>query len=230
MGKSMDKDLFLREFYEKFYTDIYNKSGLSKLSFESTHRALESFDTSVFSSSAIILEIGAGKGEHFSYVKHDFGKYVMVDLFEEPKEHPGKNDLRVHWLQSDVMNTQIEPNSYDRIISTCVFHHLDSPFEVMQKISAALRPGGIFSLFLPSDPGVLSRMNRNLIVKRKASQLGFHKYDLMASFEHRNHYWGLKAMLEEVFSDWDISRRYYPFGIRSANMSLFSIWQVRKPK
>ena len=85
-------------------------------------------------------------------------------------------------------------------------------------------------VFLPSDPGVLSRMNRNLIVKRKASQLGFHKYDLMASFEHRNHYWGLKAMVEEVFSDWDISRRYYPFGIRSANMSLFSIWQVRKPE
>ena len=61
----MEKDLFLREFYEKFYMDIYNKSGLSKLSFESTHRALESFDASELSSSAVILEIGLVKENTF---------------------------------------------------------------------------------------------------------------------------------------------------------------------
>ena len=226
----MDRDLFLHDFYENFYTDIYTTSGISKLAFESTHRALESFDSATVPSNAIVLEIGAGKGEHFSYVNHNFSKYIMVDLFEEPKYHPGKIDNRVNWLQSDIINAKISPNSLDRIISTCVFHHLNQPFEVMEKISSMLKPGGIFSLFLPSDPGILTRVNRRLTVKPKANRLGFYKYDLMASFEHRNHYWGLNAMLEEVFCGWNISRSYYPFRIRSANMSLFSIWQIQKPK
>jgi phosphatidylethanolamine/phosphatidyl-N-methylethanolamine N-methyltransferase len=225
----MKKELFLQDFYLNFYTDIYSKSGLSRLAFEFTQKALESFDFSGLPIDANILEIGSGKGEHFPYVNHNFSKYLMIDLFAEPEEHPGKTDERVEWVQSDIVDFKFRPNSFDRVISTCVFHHLNEPFEVMQKISEIIKPGGLFSLFLPSDPGILTRLNRGLTVKPKSRRLGFYKYDLMASFEHHNHYWGLKAMLDEVFRDWDISRKYYPFGIKSANMSLFSIWQIEKP-
>ena len=153
----------------------------------------------------------------------------MVDLFEEPISHPGKNDGRVTWVQSDISSFVLESKSIDRVISSCVFHHLENPYDVLRNVKRILKPGGLFSLFLPSDPGIISRLSRELTVKPRAKRLGFEKYDLMAALEHRNHYWGLKTMVEEVFSGCSISRKYYPLPIPIGNLSLYSIWQIRIP-
>ena len=224
-----EKEEFLKDFYENYYTSIYNSSGLAKWAYNETHCGLERFDSTSFTSSSKILEIGAGKGEHYPFVSHEYGEYLMVDLFDEPAFYPGQRDPRVTWLQSDFAELELDSRSVDRVISTCVFHHLNKPFEALYNIRRILKPGGLFSLFLPSDPGMLTRLNRELIVKPRAKRLGFEKYDLMASLEHQNHYWGLKTMVSEVFNDCPISQKYFPFGINSGNLSLYSIWQIRTP-
>ena len=153
----------------------------------------------------------------------------MVVLFDEPASHPGKKDSRVTWMKSDIAELDLGSKSIDRVISSFVFHHFSQPYEVLLTVRRILWPGGVFSLFLPSDPGMLTRLNRELYVKPRAKRLGFRKYDLMASLEHRNHYWGLKTMVLEVFSKHQISRKYYPFGVASGNLSLYSIWQIKAP-
>jgi phosphatidylethanolamine/phosphatidyl-N-methylethanolamine N-methyltransferase len=217
------------DFYERFYTNIFNSSGISKFGFDFTHKVVEKTFKTRLPENATILEIGAGKGEHFSYVKHDFSHYLMLDLFAPPEDFPGSKDPRVDWMQCDISVTQFQEDTFDRVISMCVLHHLDDPLAALSVIQRAIKPGGVFSLFLPSDPGLMTRINRNLTVKKRSQKLGFEKYDLMAALEHKNHYWGLSTLLHETFAGWNFKKRYYPFGIKSGNLSLFSVWHLTKP-
>ena len=212
----------VQDFYENYYSQVFSKNGLSSLFNSFTHKALE---FTVKSKKRMeILEIGAGKGEHYKYVKKDFQNYTMLDLYPQPSnfaDFPNAN-----WFQADICDPKLELPQYDRILVMCVFHHLSNPEIAMRNIKRFLKPGGTFSLFLPSDPGILNRVNRKLFVTPSARKAGFNEYEIVNAREHKNHYWGLKKELEHQFKEYKISRRYYPFGIPAGNLSLFSIWQI----
>jgi len=221
----------VKDFYENYYASIFSKSGLSSKFNDQTHKALEAGIESHQKATRpdeeySILEIGAGKGEHFKYVTRPFGKYVMLDILPQPEEF--SEFIGAEWIQEDICNPRLNVGKFDRIISMCVFHHLSDPASAMENIKKILNSGGVFSLFLPSDPGVLNRIVRKLFVTPSAKKLGFEHYELVNAREHRNHYWGLKKELEHQFQDFEISRRYYPFRIPAGNLSLFSIWHIKK--
>lgn len=221
----------VRDFYENYYASVFSKSGLSSKFNSQTHRALESGihrlgPQSIATSNFSILEIGAGKGEHYGYVKKNFTNYAMLDLLPQPEGFASFIDAS--WIQADICQKNLELGEFDRIISMCVFHHLSEPVTAMENIKRSLKQGGVFSLFLPSDPGIMNRIIRKLFVTPNAKRLGFEYYELVNAREHKNHYWGLKKELEYQFKDFDISKKYYPFGIRAGNLSLFSIWQIRR--
>jgi len=217
----------VRDFYAHYYDRVFNSGGLVGWSYKSTHRQME--QNVVMPPGASILEVGAGTGEHFPYVAGDFGRYVMVDLSEPPPRPSWEGDARVSWVTGDISTDLGFEVGFDRVISMCVFHHLAEPEAAMVNIKRWLKPGGVFTLFLPSDPGVLNRVNRRLFVKPKAEKLGFKDYELMAAQEHRNHYWSLNTLLLEHFRGYRIKRRYKPFGIPSGNLSSHSIWHITKP-
>jgi len=221
----------VKDFYENYYASIFSKSGMSSRFNHQTHRALEtgieSHRKANFSGEEYsILEIGAGKGEHFKYVAKPFGKYVMLDILPQPEEFSEFKGAA--WVQQDICDPKLKIDKFDRVISMCVFHHLSDPAAAMENIKSILNTGGVFSLFLPSDPGVLNRIVRKLFVTPRARKLGFEHYELVNAREHRNHYWGLKKELEYQFQDFEISRKYYPFRFPAGNLSLFSIWHIKK--
>ena len=220
----------VKDFYENYYASIFSKSGLSSKFNSQTHRALETGmerqGNLPSDGEYSILEIGAGKGEHFEYVAKPWGKYVMLDILPQPKEF--SKFKGASWVKADICGPELEIGKFDRVISMCVFHHLDDPGSAMENIKKSLNSGGVFSLFLPSDPGVLNRIVRKLFVTPRARKLGFEHYELVNAREHRNHYWGLKKELEHQFRDFEISRKYYPFRIPAGNLSLFSIWHIKK--
>ena len=220
----------VKDFYENYYASIFSKSGLSSKFNSQTHRALETGmerkGNLPSDGEYSILEIGAGKGEHFEYVAKPWGKYVMLDILPQPKEF--SKFKGASWVKADICGPGLEIGKFDRVISMCVFHHLDDPGSAMENIKKSLNSGGVFSLFLPSDPGVLNRIVRKLFVTPRARKLGFEHYELLNAREHRNHYWGLKKELEHQFRDFEISRKYYPFRIPAGNLSLFSIWHIKK--
>lgn len=219
----VSREDLITDFYENYYHLIFgNNRGVSNWSYRFTHKALEK---SIKGNFASVLEIGAGSGEHLSYVKHQFDSYIMVD-----KKHSSItfDDSRVRWLFQDINECNFNHETFNRILMMCVLHHLEDPYQSLQQIKSWLKPGGIFTFFLPSDPGIMNRINRKLFVAPLARRLGYDYYELFNALEHRNHYWALVSYIDSVFEGCEISKRYYPFGIANANMSLFSIWTIRK--
>lgn len=170
--------------------------------------------------------MGGGSGEHFPYVQHAFSEYFLNDL--PPKSSTALSDPRIRIIPDDVNQIDIPNTSIDRVIMTCVLHHLSDPFQTLLRIADWMKPGSLFTLFLLSDPGFLVRLNRKLVIMPAAKRLGYEKYRTYAALDHQNHYWGLVSMLEDVFQEFRIKRTYYPFCIKSGNMSLFSIWRIEK--
>ena len=172
----------VRDFYENYYSAVFSKSGMSSKFNALTHKALESGiqkfrATSKAEIEYSVLEVGAGKGEHFSYVKKPFDDYVMLDILPQPKNLSTFKDAV--WVQADICDPKLELGKFDRIISMCVFHHLSEPASAMENIKKSLKSGGVFSLFLPSDPGILNRIVRRLFVTPNAKRLGFEFYELV---------------------------------------------------
>lgn len=215
------------DFYANYYEKIFNSGGLVGWSYRSTHQQMEK--KIHLPAGASILEVGAGTGEHLPYVAPDFGRYVMVDLADPPTEPSWGADPRVEWVTGDISSDLDFEGGFDRVISMCVFHHLADPAAAMDNIKRWLKPGGVFTLFLPSDPGILNRLNRRIFVMPKARKLGFEEYALMSATEHRNHYWSLNILLLQEFEGYRIQRRYSPFGIPAGNLSTHSIWHITKP-
>ena len=220
-----DPSNLVKEFYDKYYDKTFNSGGLNGWAYRKTHRDLEKN----FMQSSIdnILEIGAGNAQHLEFVKQNFLEYTMVDLTETPKVF---GDKRLKWIQGDVENLQFQPNYFDRIISMCVFHHLDNPEKVMKLIDIWLKPGGTFSLFLPLDPSFANRLNRRLFVLPKTQKLGFKEYEIVNAIEHKNHFWALKSMLNYFFRSYEKEITYKPFVKAIPAINLYSIWHLRKPK
>ena len=160
-------------FYRDYYTRVFNDKGLTRLSFSMTHKLVEAryskfsrerHDGIMENSGLLILEIGAGKAEHLPYVSMDFQKYVMLDLLNPPEVYPGMNDPRVSWIVGDICSYDQFEEKFDRIIIMCVLHHIRDLSIALKNISKLIKPGGTISIFLPSDPGLLVRVNRKLFV------------------------------------------------------------------
>ncbi len=215
-----------RDFYENYYEAVFNTSGIVGWGYRKTHRAVESLASKGFGQE--ILEIGAGTGEHLPFVNPEFAKYTMLDLSPEPEQPSWQEDDRVSWISADAALANFDDESFDRIISMCVLHHLGDPTTVFANVHRWLRPGGTFSFFLPSDPGFMNRLNRRLFVTPKARKAGFEHYEYFNAIEHRNHYWGLREMLMHEFHGCEIRTSYWPFRIPIGDLSLYSIWHITK--
>ena len=214
-------------FYADFYDVIFNREGFVGWSYRLTHRAVERAAPMLPEMS--ILEIGAGTGEHLEFVRPDFASYTMLDLFDAPPNAAWGGDPRVSWVTGDACGQAIEDAQFDRVVSMCVLHHVNNPAKALENVRKWLLPGGTFSLFLPSDPGFLNRVNRKLFVNPRARRVGFYDYEIMNAREHRNHFWGLKRELGYQFADYRVRRRFYPFGLPFGDLSLFSVWHFTKP-
>ena len=150
------------DFYKNYYSMVFSSKGMSSYFNSLTHRALEREFRNAKGEGEAILEIGAGKGEHFKFVNKSFLSYTMLDLFPKPSDF--SEFQSADWVQADICDKDLNLPKYDRILSMCVFHHLDDPKTAIENVKRFLKPGGTFSLFLPSDPGMLNRLNRKLFV------------------------------------------------------------------
>jgi len=218
----------VRDFYENYYSRVFSNKGLSSIFNSLTHKKLESnyiHNKINTDKKFTVMEIGAGQGEHIKYVKHSYSSYLMVDIIPHPdlSNIPAKAD----WQTVDFCEKKINLGTFDRIISTCVFHHLDDPVTAIENVKKHLKPGGTFSLFLPSDPGILNRLLRKICVTPSVGKLGFKHYEVVNAREHKNHYWSLKTNLDFQFKGYEITKKYYPINIPLGNFSLFSIWQIK---
>jgi ubiquinone/menaquinone biosynthesis C-methylase UbiE len=91
------------------------------------------------------LEIGCGTGDFARSLARHFERVIAVDLSPEMVRRASELSRgieNVDFRQSDVSAWDMPSAAFDCIVSIATLHHL-SMEETLQKLAAALRPGGV---------------------------------------------------------------------------------------
>lgn len=208
-------------FYECFYQSVIFGKGFGANAVRSTHARMEKqWKYSYFNK---VLEIGSGKGEHLDFISHDFDKYIMIDLRKTVLNSKWSSDNRIIALEGNAEFMSFKSGEFNRVISTCLLHHLNNPELALTEINRVLSQNGVATIFLSCDPGLVVRALRRMTVARSARKQGFDGYNLMIARDHKNHFSSLLEMTKFVFRNREIKVRYYPFGLRSWNLNGYAI-------
>ena len=176
----------------------------------------------------VVLEVGAGNGEHFPYVRHNFKTYFMTDIRME--NLPATfSDSRVILKEVDSCNLlNFKDHSVDRVIATCLLVHVKEPLEALMEWNRVVKPGGVLTIYLAPEPGILVAGIRRLFIWPKSRREGAMNPKLLAYSEHRNHYPGMITFIENVFVNSKIVKKRYPTKFLGWNFCIFEIVHIYK--
>jgi phosphatidylethanolamine/phosphatidyl-N-methylethanolamine N-methyltransferase len=220
--------------YELSYIQSYDKNNAEKTlagSFlQKSHFLLEQ-SLPKLEGLKTVLEVGAGSGHHFPHVRRSFEKYIMTDgsaemlgiAMEKYSQEVSSGLLAIE--QQDATCLSYSDDSADRLIATHVLEHLPNPVDVLKEWNRVVRPGGIISIILPCDPGLLWRLGRHFGPRRNAKKLGL-AYDYLQAAEHINSIFNLVVFIRHHFED--VSESWYPINLPLPDLNLFYICHIKK--
>jgi len=171
-----------------------------------------------------ILEVGANIGEHIRSVAYPWKSYIATDLRLPSDQRVSElAELFVQFQVADIEKLPFESESFDRVISTCVFHHLANPDQALKELLRVTKSGGTVSILLPNDPGIAYRLMRALTTLRRARKQNLlREVQLEHAIQHRNHYLSLKTILIKGAKQHSTKINYFPFKIPMYNLNLIS--------
>jgi SAM-dependent methyltransferase len=226
---SLDREDFISKWYrERYAANSY--SGPAGVVQRQMHRSLErGYKVDTFFHD--VLELGGNLGEHLAYVKHGFGEYVLTDRFDSlanaEKQALEKRGIRFKAENAETLS--FADGSFDRVLNTCLFHHLNEPEAALLEVRRVLRPGGVADIFLSSDPGLAFRFGRWIGPRLTARIQGEEAIKtLMDARDHINHAGGLLRLIRHVFRLDKVQERSYPLRGMTWNSSLWHTFRVTK--
>ena len=169
-----------------------------------------------------ILEIGAGDSPHYEFINHFYKKYYILDTTKIKKSYY-KDNPKVIAKRYNGNKIPFKNNFFDRIIISHCLEHINYPETFLLQMMKKLKKGGVLSISLPTDPGLLFRFGRlylkffSIKNKYKITPLEF---DYMNATEHVNSIFGLNSIIKYNFKD-SIQESYIPFRIKSFDLNLF---------
>lgn len=211
-----------RQRFSAVFDDANYKSPLQRWVMHASHRLLEK-DFPPDISLPNVLEIGAGTGEHLSFVRHHFEHYTLTDVDGEALQAAREKhqDLPLGRLSFERQTGTTLPYAdgrFDRVIAIHVLEHIPHPHLAIKEWIRVVKPGGTLSILIPTDPGIAWRLGRHLGPRRNALAQGF-AYDYIMAREHINACNNLIALLRYYCRD--IRERWWPFLIPSLDINLF---------
>lgn len=226
----------IQEKYQKYYAEIQYRGNTGKAT-NFYHRLLEKrFKNKFFRN---VLEVGAGSGEHLKFVLHDFENYFLTDLIL-PNLSIQQNDLasklrtqnrNIHLEIQNVEKLTYDDSSFDRVISTCLLHHVQSPVKALQEMRRVTGNDGIISIYLPSDPGFLYRLSQFLVSTRSLKKyLTLPEIKYLRANEHRNHVASISGLISGVFANDRIEKDSFPKINFGWNTRLFQTYFIKVHK
>ena len=221
--------------YEYSYIQAYDTNNTKKTlagSFlQKSHGLLEStFGKDIYFNE--VLEVGAGTGHHLPFIGHKYDRYVMTDGNDEMlaiAKDKYQKQIADHSLlieKQNAVSLSYPDNSFDRLIAAHVLEHLPNPVTVLREWNRVVRPGGVISIVLPCDPGLLWRFGRMLGPRRNAKKLGLFEYDYEQASEHINPIYNLVVFIQYHFEN--ISESWYPARLPYPDLNLFYICNIKK--
>ena len=211
------KDAF-KKLDAKYNTHLY--TGLLGYAMRYSHRQLEKFNGKKKYSK--ILEIGAGSAPHIDYLKHEHDEYFIAETSNAALEFY-KRMKNVKAYSYDGVNLPFEDNFFDRIIISQCLEHVNEPEKFLFEMVSKLKKGGVLSISLPTDPGLLWRLGRLFIkyfIVRRTYNVSKEEYEYINATEHINSIFTLINLIKYNFKN-QIEEYYLPFRIKLLDINLF---------
>ena len=171
-----------------------------------------------------ILEIGPGPHPHIDYLNHSYKKYYILEKTKKIVKHLKKLNYKNITVKVSASNKiPFKKNFFDRIIMSHVLEHIVNPEKFIFEAMSKLKKGGVLSIALPTDPGLLWRSGRfyskffNIIKKRKISP---EKYDYVNAKDHVNSIYNLYYIIKFNYKK-KITEQYLPFRVKIFDLNLF---------
>jgi phosphatidylethanolamine/phosphatidyl-N-methylethanolamine N-methyltransferase len=210
------------EFCNSFYGAV-QAEGSCGWYVRKSHKSLEK-GLPYFAADTRILELGCNLGEHCAYVEHEYLTYVATDYREIDFE---PLNSKIEFMVADAQNLPFPNDSFDRLIMTCVLHHLNFPEKALDEMRRVSRNGATISIIVPTDPGIMYRFAKKIGPYKKIVKKGavfepqyFHYQ------QHRNHFPGIVSFVRFIFRNDKISQKCWPFPWKFWNFNLFSVFQI----
>lgn len=170
-----------------------------------------------------VLEIGAGTGEHLAFVRHGFDQYVLTDRDEAVLGRAKNKLIGAHGekLRFSIQNGErldFPDSSFHRLIAAHVLEHIYQPHLALKEWRRLVKPGGVISVLIPTDPGLAWRLGRHFGPRKNAVADGI-AYDYVMAREHVNSCTNLIALLRHYFPD--RVERWWPFPLPLVDLNLF---------
>jgi phosphatidylethanolamine/phosphatidyl-N-methylethanolamine N-methyltransferase len=177
---------------------------------------------------ARVLEVGGNRGEHVPYVRHRFDAYVLTDLRAPRPIEAVSADPRVRTAVCDVAALPYPDGGFDRVIATCLLHHLPDPFAALREMRRVTAAGGTVTILLPTDPGLAYRVGKALTSGRAARRQGIGDlYQVITAIDHRNHFPSLVAQARHVFRTDEVALNWRPFRVPGWHLNAFVVVHAR---
>lgn len=231
-AKYVQSRLILENYYREMYTEVLYKKSFLNSGISFFHKQVEKYwkDKNLFETQ---LEVGIGNGEHFKFVENfPTKKYYGIDLIL-----PNINLLQgnvyksmvnnFQFIQGDSQKLPFEDEYFDRVVTTCVLHHVDSPILALEEIRRVVKKSGEISILLSTDPGLLNNLSRFLVTNRIIKWHTSLSPKLIYALDHKNHTSSLIEMIKFVFDSDELEFHYAPFSfLHSWNFNLSIVAKV----
>lgn len=231
---------------DQYYTNYYKKimsGGIVGHFVRLYHKALEKpfFQNDNFPS---VIELGAGNCEHLPFVKHSFEEYTLSDiridlllestsdllntkmLIDKPKYIKSMGS-KITCTKIDAGDlTGIKDNKFDRLIAGCLILHLEKPEKALREWRRVVKKGGVLSIYIHSEPGMLLRFSRSVSTVLLGKKLGVdHLHHVYR--EHKLSYLAIKYLINNVFINDEVQFKSFPIPYLSWNYSLWKVVQIK---
>ncbi len=183
------------------------------------HKQLEDFN---FPKISKVLEIGAGSKPHYKFLKHDYDEYHIIETSTVEIENKDLNP-KVYFKNYDGKKIPFDNFYFDRIIISHCLEHIYYPEVFLYEVMSKLKDGGILSISLPTDPGLLFRLGRlylSVFSIKKNYNISTIAYNYMNATEHVNSIFNLHSIIKYNFKN-IAKETYLPFRIKSFDLNLF---------
>jgi phosphatidylethanolamine/phosphatidyl-N-methylethanolamine N-methyltransferase len=222
--------------YESTYIQEYDsnnsKKTISGYFLQKSHKLLEDFLPNNKKSDSI-LEVGAGTGHHYAYINRKPLKYILSDSSDDMLEIATKkyqNEINSGLIEVDKQNATkltYADNSFDRLIATHVLEHILNPVDALEEWNRVVKPGGIISISLPCDPGMMWRLGRYFGPRTQLQKQGVN-YDYLQAAEHVNSIFNLVVFIRHHFNV--VVEDWYPLKAPVADLNLFYTCHIKVEK
>ncbi len=209
---------------------VYSKhlySGFVGTFMHYCHRKLECYDFD--DNLPKILEIGPGTVPHAPYIKHAYEEYHIIETSDyaiDELKKQGYTNIKNY----DGSTLPYIDGYFDRIIMSHVLEHISNPHSFLLHLMKKLKEGGILSISLPTDPGLLWRSSRQIIKifsLNRGQDVSNLEYDYINSIEHINSIFNLRNIIKYHFTG-KFHETFLPFKVSLPDLNLFYNVHIKK--